>query len=49
MCVWYVSQVEKNIARHGTSAVNAPVFVGPTPMAAVSHRLASVQLRESMP
>jgi hypothetical protein len=41
--------VEKNIGRHGTSAVKAPVLDGPRPIAAVSHRLASVQFSESMP
>jgi hypothetical protein len=49
VCVWYVSHVEKNIGRHGINAVNAPVFVGPSAIAAVSQRLASVQFRESMP
>ena len=47
--VWYVSHVEKNMARQGHKAVNMPAFDVPKPMAAVSSRLASVQLRESMP
>jgi len=47
--VWYVSQVEKNMGRHGIMAVKAPVFVAPKPMAAVSRRLPSVQFKESMP
>ena len=33
----------------GTRAVKAPILVEPYPTAAVSKRLASVQLRESMP
>lgn len=47
--VWYVSHVEKNMGRHGIIAVKAPTFVGPNPMAAVSSKLARVQLRESIP
>lgn len=49
MCVWYVSHVEKNIGKHGTSAVKTPFFDGPRPMAAVSHKLARVQFSESIP
>lgn len=47
--VWYVSHVERNMGRTGTRAVKAPILVEPYPTAAVSRRLASVQLRESMP
>ena len=49
MWVWYVSQVEKNMGRQGTRAVKAPVLVGPSPTAAVSHKLAKVQFNESIP
>jgi hypothetical protein len=49
VCVWYVSHVEKNMGSTGISAVKAPILVEPYPTAAVSKRLASVQLRESMP
>ena len=49
VCVWYVSQVEKNIGKHGTRAVKTPFGEGPSPIAAVSNKLASVQFRESMP
>lgn len=49
MWVWYVSHVEKNMGRHGTMAVKAPVLVEPSPIAAVSSRLPSVQLSESIP
>ena len=34
---------------HGVRAVNSPFGVEPKPIEAVSHRLASVQLRESIP
>jgi hypothetical protein len=37
------------MGRHGISAVKAPVFEAPNIMAAVSRRLARVQLRESIP
>jgi hypothetical protein len=37
------------MGRTGISAVKAPILVEPYPTAAVSNRLASVQLRESMP
>ena len=37
------------MGRQGISAVKTPFGVGPSPMAAVSHKLASVQFRESMP
>lgn len=47
--VWYVSQVENHMGKHGTSAVKTPAGVVPRPMAAVSRRLARVQLRESIP
>jgi hypothetical protein len=47
--VWYVSQVEKNIGRHGIRAVKIPDLDVPSPIAAVSHKLARVQFRESMP
>lgn len=49
MCVWYVSHVEKNIGKQGTKAVNTPFGEAPNPIAAVSHRLANVQFRESIP
>jgi hypothetical protein len=47
--VWYVSQVDRNMGSTGTRAVKAPILVEPYPTAAVSKRLASVQLRESIP
>ena len=47
--MWYVSQVEKNMGKTGTSAVNAPILPCPYPTAAVSNRLAKVQFSESMP
>jgi len=47
--VWYVSHVEKNMGRHGMRAVKIPAFDVPSPIAAVSHKLASVQLSESIP
>ena len=47
--VWYVSHVEKNIGKHGIRAVKTPLGVGPKAKAAVSHKLASVQFRESIP
>jgi len=37
------------MGRQGTRAVNMADFEFPSPMAAVSRRLASVQFRESMP
>ena len=37
------------MGRQGTRAVNTPFGVEPSPMAAVSHKLASVQFKESMP
>jgi hypothetical protein len=41
--------VEKNIAKHGARAVNAPILVDPWPMEAASSKLAKVQFKESMP
>ena len=49
VCVWYVSQVEKNIGRQGIKAVKAPTLVCPRPIVATSPKLARVQFRESMP
>ena len=49
MWVWYVSHVEKNIGKHGIRAVKTPLGLGPRAKAAVSHKLANVQFRESMP
>jgi hypothetical protein len=49
VCVWYVSHVEKNIGRQGIKAVNIPALDVPKPIAAVSHKLAKVQFRESIP
>ena len=47
--MWYVSHVEKNMGKQGTNAVNTPFFDGPSPIVAVSQRLARVQFKESMP
>jgi len=47
--VWYVSQVEKNIGKHGINAVRTPAGLVPNPILAVSSRLARVQFNESMP
>lgn len=47
--VWYVSHVEKYMARQGMMAVKMPAVEVPKPMAATSSRLARVQLRESIP
>jgi len=47
--VWYVSHVDRNMGRVGIKAVNAPTGVGPKAMAAVSSKLARVQLSESIP
>ncbi len=41
--------MEKYIGKQGTNAVKIPAFEVPSPIAAVSSRLASVQLSESMP
>jgi len=49
VCVWYVSQVEKNMGSTGINAVKAPILVLPYPTAAVSRRLANVQFKESIP
>jgi len=37
------------MGKTGIKAVNTPLGVDPKPIAAVSHRLASVQFRESIP
>ena len=47
--MWYVSQVERNMGRTGTSAVKAPISPLPYPTAAASNKLANVQFSESMP
>ena len=41
--------MEKNIGRQGTKAVKTPFGEAPSPIAAVSHKLANVQFSESMP
>lgn len=49
MCVWYVSQVEKNMGRQGHKAVKTPDLEVPRAIAAVSNKLPRVQFKESIP